>query len=231
MNSSMPFELGSIILESGAHNTRADGVCFLEAVSWWSGQDHSYHPQGVSRVLCKAGVGINDELSNEKRQRLKPFIPRLMGTDGDGKDGARCLLALDWMVRTFAPAWLDAARLPALATQLRHLPEISDFDDVETIRPVTKTVRQACFDAIDIEEDRELRNIIWSEVSRSASSICGLGSSYEEWWYIARWAKGTAIDAAYRSSQWGPRWSTIDRLHDSLIELYEKMIDPTGSAS
>lgn len=36
-----------------------------------------------------------------QRQTLKPFLPRMVGTAGDGQDEARAYLALDWLVRTY----------------------------------------------------------------------------------------------------------------------------------
>ena len=47
-------DLDGIVLDKGAHDTREDGVCVMEAVAWYAGEDHSDAPACVSAL---AGVG------------------------------------------------------------------------------------------------------------------------------------------------------------------------------
>ena len=56
------------------------GVCLLEAVSYIAGEEFSDHPQCVSPVLGAYGRRLNDWLADEDRQKLKPFIPQMIGT-------------------------------------------------------------------------------------------------------------------------------------------------------
>ena len=77
----------------------------------------------MSPVLRAYGISLNDQWDDEKRQELKRFIPVLPGTAGDGQDEARSYLALDWLIRTHTPAWLDLAGLTAEAQELRDLRE------------------------------------------------------------------------------------------------------------
>ncbi|HEX7022762.1 MAG TPA: hypothetical protein VF171_07880, partial [Trueperaceae bacterium] len=99
-------DLDTLTLDRGCHDSREDGVCLLEAAAWWGGEDHSDHPRCVSPVLTAYGHELNDGLDDESRQRLVPLIPRLVGTAGDGRDEARAWLAVDWIMRVQAPAWL-----------------------------------------------------------------------------------------------------------------------------
>ena len=48
---SAPFDLDTITLDSGSHDRRTDGVCVMEAVAWWAGEDHSDRPECVSPVI------------------------------------------------------------------------------------------------------------------------------------------------------------------------------------
>jgi len=49
---SAPFDLDAITLASGAHDRRTDGVCVMEAVAWWAGEDHSDRPECASPVIA-----------------------------------------------------------------------------------------------------------------------------------------------------------------------------------
>ena len=103
--------LGSITLGKGSHSSWEDGACLLEAASYIAGEPFSDHPTCVSPVLTAYGISLNDAWSDEQRQKLTPFIPRMIGTADDGQDEARSYLALDWLIRTYTPAWLDLAGL------------------------------------------------------------------------------------------------------------------------
>ena len=59
----------------------------------------------------------------------------MVGTAGDGKDQARSYLALDWLIRTYTPAWLELAGLTAEAQELRDLRRIVDMVAAEAAGP------------------------------------------------------------------------------------------------
>src|SRR2546430_1512329 len=106
-------DLATLILDKGAHDTRDDGVCLMEAVALFADEAHTDSPRCVSPVLTTFGVRLNDVLPDGKRQLLKPLIPELVGTADDGLDETRSYMALDWLVRTWTPAWLELAGLTA----------------------------------------------------------------------------------------------------------------------
>ena len=132
---------GTITLTRGAHETRAAGVCLLEAAAWFAGKSHTDHPACVSPVLAAYGRSLNDALPDDSRQLLVPFVPLMPGTAGDGLDEARGYLALDWLIRVHAPAWLDLAGLADEARALRDLSRITDLAAAQAARPVVLTAR------------------------------------------------------------------------------------------
>ncbi len=69
---------------------------------------------------------LNDALDDVTRQRILPYLLRTIGTAGDGLDERRYWMALDWLIRVYAPTWLAAARLPHPADALRSLPAVLD---------------------------------------------------------------------------------------------------------
>jgi hypothetical protein len=90
-------------LSYGANATPGEGRCAMEWVSWIAGEQHSDSPTCVSHLLRAVGIGINDTLNDIDRQLLRPYLTRMIGTAGDGKDGARMYTVLDWSVREMLP--------------------------------------------------------------------------------------------------------------------------------
>lgn len=135
------FDLDTLHLASGSHDRREDGVCLLEAVAWFAGRGHTDSPPCVSPVLTAYGQRLNDVLPDERRQALKVYIPRLIGTAGDGLDEARGLLALDWLIRVYTPAWLRL--VPALVPDADALAGARPIDSLDAAAAVGDLVREA----------------------------------------------------------------------------------------
>ncbi len=136
----MTIDITTINLAIGGHSDRDKGVCLMEAVAWFAGEQHSDHPACVSGVLGGFGRSLNDRLPGDKRQSLIPLIPQMPGTAGDGLDEARGYLALDWLVRTYTPAWLDLAGLTAEAAELRAPPRSDDRGAAGGVTPLVRGI-------------------------------------------------------------------------------------------
>ena len=114
---------------------------------------------------------VLDDLHATDRQRLVPFLPRMVGTAGDGQDEARSYLALDWLIRTYTPAWLDLAGLTAEATALRDLRRIVDTVTAQAAGLLVQDARSEASAARDAAWDAA-RDAAW------ASRRAGDGSSH-----------------------------------------------------
>ena len=137
------FDLETLVLGHGAHRTRAEGACLMEAVAWAAGEDHSDMPACVSPVLRSFGISLNDRLGAEDRQKLKAFIPELIGTAGDGLDEKRKYIAINWLIRIHTPNMLERAGLPDDAESLRSLAVIVDEETRNMAREATRTAKQS----------------------------------------------------------------------------------------
>ncbi len=146
-------ELDKLRLGKGSHDDPTDGLCVMEAVAYWASEPHTDRPACVSTVLIDFGQNLNDRLPDDKRQRLIPLVPPLVGTRGDGLDEARGYLALDWLIRTYTPAWLDLAGLSAEAQELRALRRIADMAAAEAAGPVVRSARSKAAAAWDAAWD------------------------------------------------------------------------------
>jgi hypothetical protein len=173
-----------IRLAKGSHPDQAcDDAerCLFEWYNWLTRQAHTDScPPGVSPVLHQFGMSLNDALPDDTRQQLARFLPNgtspLAGTAGDGKDETRGFLALDWLIRTYLPAWLDLAGLADEATALQELEPIRHLEAAEAAGPV---VRRA------------------SDKAAAAGAAAGAAA------WAAAWA---AAGAAARAAAWDAAW-------------------------
>jgi hypothetical protein len=109
-------------LAEGAHGTAQEGLCAMEAVAWLEGEPHSDHPECVSPVLAAYTRRFNDRLGDADRQRLIPFLPKLVGTVAPELEQARAEYLAWQAVSVFTPRALDAGGFTEHATRLRNIP-------------------------------------------------------------------------------------------------------------
>src|SRR4051812_32613818 len=125
-----PLGFFGIDLRKGPHADREQGVCAMEAAAWLAGEPHSDRPQCACPVISAFVVAWNDALPTDadRNRLLKPLIPRLVGSRASKAiEEKRSYLALDWLVRVQAPAWLDLVEgLKPHAAALRALDAIQD---------------------------------------------------------------------------------------------------------
>jgi len=102
------------------------GRCAMEWVAHLAGEAHSDRPECVSPIVGAFARSWNDALDESRRQRLRPYLARMIGTAGDGGDDSRAWCCADWLVRSGAPALLELAGLSAAAASLHALGRVSD---------------------------------------------------------------------------------------------------------
>jgi hypothetical protein len=134
-------------LARGAHSDPRDGRCSMEWVAYIAGEEHSDHPVCVDPVLGAFGRSWNDALDDVTRQRLRPYLARMIGTAGDGRSLERSWMCFDWLVRVHTPAWLDLAGLDGHARALRSLAAITDAASCDAAMPTVRAARAAAGDA------------------------------------------------------------------------------------
>jgi hypothetical protein len=100
-------------------------MCAMEWISYLAGEEHTDAPQCVDPVLRQFGILLNDVLPDDLRQRLRPYLARMIGTAHDGRARERLFMVGDWAVRVAAAAAMEAER-PDLAAKLRGVPKVVD---------------------------------------------------------------------------------------------------------
>jgi hypothetical protein len=141
----------TVKLGKGSHPKPFEGdtptMCAAEFASYLAGEPHSDQPTCVSPILNRFMVNLNDALDDEKRQKLRPYIVRTLGTAGDGQDEMRSYMALDWLIRVHIPAFLAAAGLVPEADKLRGLAAIEGVGQAHEARPEVNAARDAAWAA------------------------------------------------------------------------------------
>ena len=112
-------EIWKFDLRRGNSRDPREGACIMDAISWLEYGTLGDHPACVCPVIAAYGRGINDAMSDVGRQRLKVFIPRLVGTVDPASEQARAEYLAWQAIRVFAPLALDAAGHIADARKLR----------------------------------------------------------------------------------------------------------------
>ena len=134
-------DLDTLHLEKGNHSSPDAGMCVMEAVAMLASEDFSDAPQCVSPVIRAFLVSWNDSLDDDDRQTLKQYIPMVIGTNaGPAVDIELSWMALDWLVRVQAPAWLRLAGLNDQAAVLTEMAEIT-ATTCPSILPALQAVR------------------------------------------------------------------------------------------
>jgi len=223
-------DLSKITLLSGSHETREAGVCAMELVAWMAGEKHTDRPVCVSPVLAAFLRRWNDDLDDEGRQRLKPFLPRTIGTASDGHDELRGWLLTDWMVRVHTPAWLELAGVTEPAAALRALPQIRAIADLTAAQPALDAARGKAAAAWDAAWDAArdaAGGAAWDAAGAAARGAARDAAGDAAWaaaWAAARDAAGGAARDAARERLEPTKVS----LQASAFELLDRLIDPSA---
>lgn len=218
----MTIDVSTITLSHGAHETRDDGTCLMEAVAWFAGERHSDVPQCASRVLGSFGMKLNDVLPGDKRQELRPLIPAIAGTAGDGLDERRGYLALDWLVRVYLPTWLDLAGLDEDSGSLRELTTIATMETAAAAGPVVRAARDHAGAARDAA--RDAAGAAARDAARAAARDVAEAAARDAAWAAAGDAAGDAAwDAAWDAAR-AKLAPTVEILQDSAIKLFRAMV-------
>jgi hypothetical protein len=218
-------DLKKIPLVSGGHNERKQGVCAMEAAAWLAGREHTDSPVCVSASIAALMRNWNDSLkTDEDRNRLlRPLLPVILDTVSDeATETRRGWMAIDWLARTMAPAFLDLSpKLEAHAALLMALPELTK----ESWAAARKTVAAAGAAA---------GAAAWDAAGAAAGAAAG-DAAWAAAWAAAGAAAWDAAGAAARDAAWAAAWAAagaaagaklapvVARLQASAQELVRRM--------
>ena len=172
----MTLDLDTLVLRSGAHTSPSDGVSLMEAVSALAGEPWSNRPSCTSPVIAAYARSLNDWLPDDARQRLKVYIPRLVGTAAPDLELRRAFACADAAVRVFAPLAFAAAGLVEEAAKLGALAPV---DRESAARSAAESAAESMRSAADSARSaaRSARSASSAAWSRSGSAGSGLSAA------------------------------------------------------
>jgi hypothetical protein len=219
-------DLERITLASGGHNDRKQGVCAMEAAAWLAGREHTDSPICVSPSIAALMRNWNDSLkTDEDRNRLlRPLLPVILdtATDGEATEIRRGWMAIDWLARTMAPAFLDLSKkLAGHAASLRALPKITN----ESWAAARETVAAARAAARDTAGDAA-----WAaagDAAWAAARAAARAAAWDAAWDAARAAAWDAAWDAARDAAWAAaRAAAWDAARDAAWDAARANIAP-----
>jgi len=221
----MTIDLANIVLKQGSHRARKDGMCAMEAAAYVAGEKHSDHPACVCPVIGAFMRSRNDNLpDDESRTRLLlPLIPKIIGTRATPEvERARAYMALDWLARECAPAWLDAAGLSEHAAALRALAPIMDKESAKASQETLDAARAAAWAAACDAAWDAAGYAAW-DAAWAAASAAAVDAAVDAAWNAACDAAWNATRNATRAAATRDPAPTAELLQASAVHLVERM--------
>lgn len=98
----------AVELVRGAGDPLLGQFCVMSLVACLAGEGHTDRPRCASSVIRSLAIPVNDRMPSDVRQRLKVFVPRIVGTN-DGLDGLRAAVLCRATLEEIVPKALSEA--------------------------------------------------------------------------------------------------------------------------
>lgn len=204
------YDWKSFSFGSGSHETREQGMCVMEAVSYVAGEAHTDRPVCACPIISSFCRSWNDSLrSDEERAKwLGEFVWRLPGTKSTPEiELQRSWMAFDWMVRELVPSFMELTpELQAHAESLRELPEVGP-GSFDAVVPILQSARAAARDA-----------------AGDAAGAAAWAAARAAAWAAAWAAAGAAARDAAGAAAADALEPTVQKLQQSARDLLDRMV-------
>ena len=236
-----PEYMAALVLRSGKGTGKPGDCCVVQELRRWHDVDPSIDltPDGESAPIYKMLIGLNDA-SPRTREMVRSRMTQLVGTGRSPEiEHARSLMALDWYLRTWLPAWFDLTEsLAPHAKALRAMEQITDSnarDAGKVVNAARAAARDAAGEAAGAAAGAAAwaaaRDAAWAAAwdaaGAAAMEAAGAAASAAAWdaaWAAARDAAGAATWAAVGAAAKAKLALTVERLQDSAIDLLDRML-------
>lgn len=216
-----PIVFDTLVLKYSSHRSPEDGLCAMEAVAWMAGEPHSDKPKCACPVVGAFMRSWNDGIKDDvtRTRLLKPLLPILVGSRSTKEvELQRSYLALDWLTRVQAPAWLDLRDdLKDHAAALRGL---SPLVDVSSCKAAQGSLAEAMVRARASAGDGA-----WAATNEApraaagAAAVAAASAGHEDK------AVGDVVPYAASAAAWASRAAAVDALAPTVAMLQESAVD------
>ncbi len=106
-------------LIAGIGDPALNRFCIMSFVAFMAGEYFGDRPKTASPVIRKFVIPLNDRVDAATRQRLKPFAPRIIGTN-DGHDPERTEIIYQTIIDAVLPVAVEDASRTGVDRSPRH---------------------------------------------------------------------------------------------------------------
>jgi hypothetical protein len=210
-------------------------MCVMEAVAWVAGEPHSDHPQCASPAIAAIMRLWNDRLpSDEAREKLKPFVAKLVGSRSTEEVEARRWKMVETFSRTVAlPAALELAGLVKEAEAVKAEPTL---ENVRAARDAAWKLRRSKLDPLREQVRRKVEEAVKAKlaekpaVAAAVAAAAAVADADADAVAAAAAAADAAADAAAAAGDpWGKTYRAV---YDATKPVFAKAIadDPRFGA-
>jgi signal transduction histidine kinase len=147
---------------------------------------------GISPVLEALGLALDTTIGVAWRFRLSSLSSRLSRTRDDGKEEIRARRALDWLVRSFTPSWIESAGIAEPARLLRELEPITNAASAQKADAIVQRVLE------QVQQDAQAAS---QELAKPLLGLSGPPEAGEAWNEAVSRAEGATKEDRVRSLQ------------------------------
>lgn len=190
-------------------------------------------PARVSLVIDTFARYWNRALKSdaERDRLLKDLIPLMVGTRTTQVDDyTRALMVMDWMVREFAPAWLDlVSALATHAAALRAIPPVKSWGILEAQITVIANAATSAKNAIPEGIRRDIAGVAganeWDATGTAGAAgiVTWAAAPNAHAWFVAWEATRNATKAGIRNASRADIEKTTTKLQESARDLIRRM--------
>lgn len=144
----------SVKLVRGKGSRRRGRMCIMSFVALLAGERHTDAPETASSFIRHFAIHFNDAVPTDERQRLKPFAPRIMGTN-DGFDPERVSLVLRILEEEVVPKFYAELAASRYLVRVKDGQRSSDLDTTKSPQDfVSAFIANAALGLANRESDR-----------------------------------------------------------------------------
>ena len=216
-------------LARGAHSTPEEGLCTLEVVAMLAGEGHTDQPECCCPAIGSFVFRWNDDLKDDERTTLLlPLTTRLVGSVNDEQiTWRRAILAIDWLLRSATPDWLEAIpEYKLLGKILRKSPPLFRKGATRQASGVLKRINLALPQDLDMSlHAQAVDSVGRSGAAAAYVDLPCLGADLPALAGVAVPALSVSVNAANRLLADGHDIEPlIQKLQASGVELVDRMI-------
>lgn len=125
-------EIWKYDLRKGSTDHPANGACLFDAGMWLVYGRIGDNPPCSCPVIRSYAIGLNDRMPDNQRQKLKPFILRVVGNRDPEAEAARLRLIVLETARRVVPLAFDK-KFPKQAAALHALADDASYTEIKQI--------------------------------------------------------------------------------------------------